>query len=193
MAKPIKFSHVLFMTRRFDEMVAWYERLFEAETVHRDPAVAFLTYDTENHRFGFANLDILRPGPQPGAGFSETGVNHLSYTYASAGDVLETYARLRDVGVVPYWSVHHGITLSMYYRDPDGNRIEIQAECFDDEAALAFMRGPVFASNPIGVDYDPDALLARYRSGESEAELLRLPDGIVADIPAAHLDNSIAV
>lgn len=45
MAKPIKFSHVLFMTRRYDEMVAWYEEMFEATTVHRDPVVAFLTYD----------------------------------------------------------------------------------------------------------------------------------------------------
>ncbi len=40
MAKPIKFAHVLFMTRRFDEMVAWYQNLFEATTIHRDPIMA---------------------------------------------------------------------------------------------------------------------------------------------------------
>lgn len=40
MAKPINFAHVLFMTRRFDEMVAWYQNLFEATTIHRDPIMA---------------------------------------------------------------------------------------------------------------------------------------------------------
>jgi len=101
MPKPIKFSHVLFSTRRYDEMLAWYQNVFEASVVHRDPALAFLTYDAENHRFAFANLDVLRPEPREGAGRAESGVNHLSYTYASAGDLLEVYDRLRDLGSHP--------------------------------------------------------------------------------------------
>jgi len=65
MAKPIKFAHVVYMTRRYDEMIAWYEGVFEATAVHRNPAMAFLTYDDEHHRFAFANLDLLRPGANP--------------------------------------------------------------------------------------------------------------------------------
>jgi hypothetical protein len=38
-------------------MVTWYQDVFEASVVHRDPALAFLTYDDENHRFAFANLE----------------------------------------------------------------------------------------------------------------------------------------
>ena len=61
MAKPIKFAHVVYMTRRFDEMIAWYRDVFEAEVVYQNPALAFLTYDDEHHRFAFANLDVLKP------------------------------------------------------------------------------------------------------------------------------------
>lgn len=186
MAKPIKFAHVLFMTRRFEEMVAWYETVFEAMTVHRDPVMAFLTYDDENHRFGFANLDILRPKPVDGAGIAESGVNHLSYTYASAADLLGVYERLRDQGIETYWPVHHGMTLSLYYLDPDGNRIELQVDCFDSKESIAFMQSKAFADNPIGIDYDPEELLARYRAGASEEELLRRPEGPMSEIPAAH-------
>ena len=61
MARPVKFAHVVYMTRRYEAMIAWYRDVFEAEIVNRDPALAFLTYDDEHHRFAFANLDLLKP------------------------------------------------------------------------------------------------------------------------------------
>lgn len=36
--------------------------------------------------------------------------------------VLVNYERPTAVGITPYWPVHHGFSLSMYYQDPDGNR-----------------------------------------------------------------------
>ena len=75
------FSHVVFMTRRFEEMKAWYINVFGAEVVHGDPALAFLTYDEENHRFAIANLDVMRPDVPADSGPGEIGVNHIAYTY----------------------------------------------------------------------------------------------------------------
>ena len=65
MARPVKFAHVVYMTRRYEAMIAWYRDVFEAEIVNRDPALAFLTYDDEHHRFAFANLDLLKPDGTP--------------------------------------------------------------------------------------------------------------------------------
>ena len=56
MAKPSKFAHVVYSTRRFEEMVDWYQKVFEATVAYQNPAFAFLTYDDEHHRFAFANL-----------------------------------------------------------------------------------------------------------------------------------------
>ena len=107
MVKPVKFAHVVYMTRRFDEMIAWYRNVFEADVVYENPALAFLTYDDEHHRFAFANLDILKPGDGSRDGRGEIGVNHVAYTYRSVGDLLDTYARLKREGIEPYWPVHH--------------------------------------------------------------------------------------
>ena len=35
MVRPVKFAHVVYMTRRFDEMLSWYRNVFEAETVYQ--------------------------------------------------------------------------------------------------------------------------------------------------------------
>ena len=58
MAKPSKLAHVVYMTRRYDEMLSWYQTVFEARVQYENPAFAFLTYDDEHHRFAF--IGVLR-------------------------------------------------------------------------------------------------------------------------------------
>jgi catechol 2,3-dioxygenase-like lactoylglutathione lyase family enzyme len=186
MVKPVKFAHVVYMTRRFDEMIAWYRDVFEAEVVYENPALAFLTYDDEHHRFAFANLDVLKPGGTSRDNRGEIGVNHVAYTYANVRDLMVTYARLKRAGTTPYWLVHHGTTLSLYYADPDGNRMEFQVDCGTVDEATALMRTPSFANNPVGVMYDPDALLERLQAGEDEKALMAMPAGPPSPIPAEH-------
>ena len=187
MARPSKLAHVVYRTRRFDEMVDWYAQVFEAEVRYKDPVLAFLTYDDEHHRVAFVNLAALKPASAPAGERADIGVDHVAYTYANVGDLLDTYNRLKQQGIQPYWPVHHGPTLSFYYKDPDGNRLEFQVDCFRSaEEANAYMQGEAFASNPIGVQIDPDALLKQYRNGMPEEALLRRPTGPSVPIPAEH-------
>lgn len=181
MVKPVKFAHVVYQTRRYAEMLAWYQQVFEADVVHQDPALAFLTYDDEHHRFAFANLDLLKPDGGAADDRGSIGVNHVAYTYAGVGELLETYGALKEAGILPYWSIHHGITLSNYYRDPDGNRMEFQAD-----AELSYMSSDAFHANPIGVEVDMEALLARHRAGGDPCELLAMPEGPMSPIPELH-------
>ena len=187
MAKPSKLAHVVYMTRRFDEMLSWYKTVFEAKVQYESPLFAFLTYDDEHHRFAFANMSALAPNGEAHEMPSGVGVNHVGYTFANIGELLETYARLKEAGIAPYWRVHHGVTLSIYYRDPDGNRMEFQVDCCANaEEAHAYMHSDVFAANPVGVEIDPDALLAQYRNGVPVEQLLAQPEGPPSQIPLEH-------
>lgn len=186
MAKPSKFAHVVYSTRRFEKMIDWYQEVFEAKVVYQNPALAFLTYDDEHHRFAFANLSAFMPDSVEPETRDKAGVNHVAYTYANLGDLLATYERLKQMGVTPYWRVHHGVTLSFYYQDPDGNRMEFQVDCCSVEDANAFMQTEAFAANPVGVEVDPEVLLAQYRSGVPEQQLLAMPQGPPSLIPDAH-------
>jgi catechol-2,3-dioxygenase len=182
--RPAKFVHVVYRTRRFEQMLRWYQTVFDAKVQHQNPALAFLTYDDEHHRFAFANLDILQPGGTEADRRGLIGVDHVAYTYASLHDLFENYAQLKAQGITPYWCIHHGITVSMYYADPDGNQMEFQVDSYgSNEEANAFMGGPHFAANPIGVEYDPEDWLAKLRAGAPASEfLLRQTDEPISPI-----------
>jgi len=171
--RPQKFVHIVYRTGRFEEMLAWYQFVFDAKVQYQNPALAFLTYDDEHHRFALANLDVLRPDDIETEKQGLVGVDHVAYTYASLEDLLENYQQLKEKGIAPYWCVHHGMTVSMYYADPDGNQMEFQVDVFDSsKEANDYMCGPIVAANPIGVEYDPENWLAEIRAGVSVSDLL---------------------
>ena len=171
--RPQRFVHVVYRTRRFEQMLNWYKAVFDAKIQHQNPAIAFLTYDDEHHRFAFLNMAVVQPEGAQKEKEGLIGVDHLAYTYSSIDDLLENYVQLKAKRIVPYWCVHHGITVSMYYADPDGNQMEFQVDSYgSNEEANDFMAGPGFGANPIGVEYNPEELLAQKQSGASLAGFL---------------------
>jgi catechol 2,3-dioxygenase-like lactoylglutathione lyase family enzyme len=184
---PAKLAHVVYMTRRFEEMIDWYQNVFEAQVQYQNPAIAFLTYDDEHHRFAFANMSVFSPNGIETDAKGQVGVNHVGYTYSNLGELLNTYDRLKRLDIHPYWEVHHGVTLSVYYRDPDGNRMEFQVDCCANaQEAYAYMHSEKFASNPVGVEVDFDSLLAQYKNGVPVDRLMVMPEGPASPIPASH-------
>lgn len=171
--RPQRFVHIVYRTYRFAEMLAWYQVVFGAKVLYQNPALAFLTYDDEHHRFALADLSVLKPECNETEKVGITGVDHVAYTFASIDDLFKNYEQLKVEGIMPYWCVHHGLTVSMYYADPDGNQMEFQVDVFDtSEESIAYMCGPIMAKNPVGVEYDPEDWLAQERSGQALSEFL---------------------
>jgi len=106
MVKPVKFAHVVYQTRRFNEMIEWYRTVFEAEVVHQDPALAFMTYDDEHHRFAFANLSLLKPEAKGMGDRGDIGVNRPVATMSKEA----TEMLLRLAGPVGYYRSTCGST-----------------------------------------------------------------------------------
>ena len=165
MPAPSKFAHVVYQTHRFEEMVDWYLRVFEATIRHKDDKLAFLSYDDEHHRMAFVNLGPVENGAAPKKA-PGVGVHHVAYTWKDLGELIDTYKRLKSYGVLPAQPIRHGLTLSLYYQDPDANMMEFQVDLLDMKAADEFMRGPAFGANPVGEPFDPEQLAARYDAGK---------------------------
>ncbi len=165
---PKALAHVVYRTRRLPEMLAWYRKVFGARIQHQNPAMAFLTFDDEHHRFAFLDLSVIDPdGTEPQAK-TWVGVDHLAWTFFSLEDLFASYSRCKALGIQPYWCIHHGLTISMYYADPDGNQMEFQVNAFaSEDDCNAYITGSAFEANPVGVEFDPEEWLAAVRDGGS--------------------------
>ncbi|TMB58561.1 MAG: biphenyl 2,3-dioxygenase [Deltaproteobacteria bacterium] len=169
--KPRQLAHVVRRTSRFEELVRWYCTVLGAEVVHSDGTLAFLTYDEEHHRIAIADIPGLPDQPPMAA-----GTDHIAFTYGDLGDLLHTFRRLKAAGIEPFWCINHGPTTSLYYKDPDGSRVELQVDNLPTaEAIEGWMRTGQFAANPIGVVFDPEELVARYEAGEPIETLTARP------------------
>lgn len=168
---PSRLAHIVLRTSRLKEMIAWYRLALNATIAFENEEIAFLAYDEEHHRIAFVN--ILGLAPQP-AGI--VGLHHVAFTYNSLEELLGNYERLKERGVEPVWCVNHGPTTSMYYADIDDNQVEFQVDNYATvEEAGEFFFSEAFATNTIGVDYDPEELLRRVRAGENQDELKLRP------------------
>ncbi len=164
---PTKFAHAVLRTNKFKQMVDWYKTVLLAKVVFENEMLAFMTYDDEHHRLAIAAFPgIVDRAP------NSAGLDHLAYTYSSLGDLVATYERLKAAGITPAAPINHGLTLSMYYRDPDGNKVELQIDNFETmEQMKGFFHSNDFAKNPIGISFDPDELARDFHAGVPEAEL----------------------
>ena len=164
---PAKFAHAVLATNKLEAMINWYSTVLCAEVVMRTEMLAFLTYDDEHHRIALAAIPGLIDKPR-----HSVGLDHLAYTYANIGDLVFTYERLKQAGILPVVTINHGPTTSLYYRDPDGNRVELQIDNFDTlEELHGFFKSDAMRNNPIGVPFDADQLARDYHAGVPEAEL----------------------
>ena len=170
---PKKMSHVVYRTNRFDQMIAWYQDVFGAKVKSRSAALAFLTFDDEDHRFAIANLQALKPDHSEPERAGLVGVDHIAYTCESIADLFSNYEYLKAKHIAPYWCIHHGDTVSMYYADPDGNQMEFQVETFEAQRKIPVRKeSEPRVNNPIGVEFDADDWLGRLRSGVPDTDLL---------------------
>lgn len=159
-----KLHHVTIKTRRLAEMVEWYRVVVGADVTFMDASNAWTTNDQANHRVAF----LSSPGLSDDSNKARhTGMHHSAFEYDSFSDLVQSYDRLKGEGIEPAFCLEHGMTTSFYYRDPDGNFVELQSDNFGDWAkSTEYMQAnPDFKANPIGVFFNPALVSEAHRSG----------------------------
>jgi catechol 2,3-dioxygenase len=165
-----KFHHVNLKTTRLQEMIDWYRTLLGVEVVFQASDGAWLTNDEANHRIAFLAFDGFVDDPEKDM---RTGMHHSAFEYDSFEELNASYLRLREGGITPDICLDHGMTFSYYYKDPDGNHVELQCDIFGDWAKSSeWMRvSEEFHANPIGTFVDPALVAEAAADGATLAEI----------------------
>ena len=165
--RPARFGHIVLRTPRYAEMAPWYKTVLNAEALFETPFASFLTYDDEHHRLLVAH--------DPNAKDKDTsaaGVAHWAYLFNDLGELMATYARLKEAGITPTYCVNHGFQFSLYYHDPDKNEVELGCDNFETREEMnAWFEEGHFAKNVYGHEFDPDEVLAKHEAGVSDEEI----------------------
>lgn len=174
MAQDLELAHFGLRTRDLTGAIEWYGKALDARVRFRNPLAAFMSFDDEHHRFVL--WDDGETGPKPE---NARGVDHIGFSCGSPTALADHYERLKGLGILPALCVNHHFTSSLYYRDPDGNEVEItcdnlpsKAECqaFMGTTEMAeAMQPPLF-----GAEFDPEELLGRRKVGASDRDLARI-------------------
>lgn len=165
-----KFHHVNLKTTRLQEMIDWYAAVVGAEVIHQYELGAWVSNDAANHRIALLAFPGFVDDPERE---TRTGLHHTAFEYDDFADLNASYLRLRETGIEPEFCLDHGMTFSYYYRDPDGNRLELQVDNFGDWAKSSeWMRHSLeFQQDPLGKFVDPARVAEVHAQGTSFEEI----------------------
>jgi catechol 2,3-dioxygenase len=119
-------GHVNIYVRNAERSRDWYARVLGLHTYHFRPGrAAFMSADREmSHEVALMQVGDDAPGPMRG----QVGLNHMAWMVDSLDALKVAYQRLKDNDVKIERIVDHGISLGIYFRDPDGNGVEVSYE-----------------------------------------------------------------
>jgi catechol 2,3-dioxygenase-like lactoylglutathione lyase family enzyme len=167
--RPKEYAHVVFRTAQPEALIDWYRAVLGMQVVLRHPAISFLTWDESQDRLAIVADKDARPAAENSVGF-----HHAAFEVGSLRELTDQYRALKAQQIVPERAINHGVATSLYYRDPDGNQIELTVEAFATVAELnQWLATGLFDINPLGVFIDPEELCARVESGEPEVDILK--------------------
>jgi catechol 2,3-dioxygenase-like lactoylglutathione lyase family enzyme len=189
----LKISETILKTSRLDEMKPWYRLVLGvAPFFEHEPPPGTKALDLGGQtratdlRMCFFRLSLdfpfvqtigifEEPGTAADPGRNNPGLHHMQLMSGDFEALCLKYEELRSAGLKAHRSANHGPMTSFYFRDPDGNVVELAAQNFPSlDAMVEFMASDAFKANPSGVEIDPDEFVARFRQGLPISELTLL-------------------
>ncbi len=118
-----RIGHIHLRVSNLERSIAFYRDVLGFELVQpHDAQAAFLSAGGYHHHIGLNTWASKDGGPPPRG---STGLYHFAILLPNRRELARIYKRLLDHGVQIGAAQDHGVSEAIYFRDPDGNGIEI--------------------------------------------------------------------
>ncbi len=158
MVPAFSFSHMGIFVADLARMEDFYTRVLGFTVTDRgdlgSTRLVFLSRDPREHH------QIVMAGGKPSE-VPFNSINQISFRMAEFAGLREMHRRLTDEKVKELYAVSHGNALSVYFLDPEGNRIEL------------FVDTPWYVQQPLRIPIDmrlPDAELWAWAEAQARKQ-----------------------
>jgi len=156
----VQLTHVGVQVRDLDQMIAFYQRtlglvLTDRGEYYMGGEIAFMSRNpNEHHQLVVASGRKDDP--------STTPINQISFRVDSLEDLITYYKNLLADEVPIQRTITHGNAWSIYFFDPDGNRVEL------------YCVTPWYVEQPYGIPIDLNAPIS---------EIMKITEDLIKDDP----------
>ena len=131
MVKPKQLGHIVLRVRDIERSEQFYSNVLGLHVTNKKPGqMTFMSaVDESSHELALVPVGDDAPGPED----SRVGLYHFAWQMDSFDDLKMLYADMKSKNVDVRGIGDHGISLGVYFFDPDGNEIEAYYEMPKDE------------------------------------------------------------
>lgn len=147
-------GHIHLRVSDLERSIAFYSGVlgFEVQQRYGDQA-AFLSAGGYHHHIGLNTWHSAGSGPAPCEG---AGLYHVAFLFPDRASLGAALQRVLDAGTVLDGAADHGVSEAVYFKDPDGNGIEL----YVDRATSEWPRSANGTLQMVNAPLDVPALLA---------------------------------
>ncbi|MBZ5492923.1 MAG: VOC family protein [Acidobacteriia bacterium] len=122
----VRIGHVHLKVANLERAIGFYRDVLGFELMQRmGDQAAFLSAGGYHHHIALNTWESLDGPPPP---FGTTGLYHHAIVYPSRAALADALRRLIAAGIGLEGAADHGVSQSLYLRDPDGNGVELYVD-----------------------------------------------------------------
>ena len=148
MARVSRVGHVVLNVKDVDRSIKFYTEALGMELMAHNTQrhMAFLSFGSQHH-------DIAVCQGAEGAEQGGLGLNHVAMQIDGGMEELRVlYGQLLAAGAEVQRTTEHSTTLSVYFSDPDGNRLEIFVDKWEAEEGRRVLRAGGGKNEPLALE-----------------------------------------
>jgi catechol 2,3-dioxygenase len=134
MIHPERIAHVVIKVRNLERSRKFYTEVLGMDVMMESAALrgVFLANNRRDHH----ELALIEVGSEAeGPRAHQLGLSHIAFRLRTEEELRAAFKELKEKDVPISFTVNHGITKSVYFRDPDGYELEVYCDNPPEEIA----------------------------------------------------------
>ena len=150
MIQARKLGHIVLKVRDAAKSRDFYTQTLGLKVSHEnlERGAVFLSFGREHHELALFQL-ATGETPEP----TQPGLHHMAWQLGNFEELQAAYRELKALGVPIESTVEHNVTRSIYFPDPDGNRVELYCDMVANGFEVMRTLGP--RRDPLDLEYAP--------------------------------------